>query len=199
MSTGPDFEAAKQFVFSELEKLDKSLLYHGRHHTFEDVLPTSIRLCKEENLDEDQTLIVKTAALFHDVGFLDYYEKNEPKGVERAKVALPKFGYNSEQIEKVAECIMATQLPQSPGDNILARIVCDSDLSHVGTNLFFIKSEYLRLELCLIKNIDVSPRKWTEGNLKFLNDHKYFTDSAKRVLQPQKEKNYQLSKELLGL
>jgi uncharacterized protein len=199
MTTHPDFEGAKKLVFAQLEALDKNLLYHGRHHTFEYVVPASLILSKEEGLDEEQTLIVKTAALFHDVGFLDQYDKNEPRGVERAKQELPKFGYSEKQIEEISKCIMATQLPQSPGDNILAQIVCDSDLYHVGTNKYFHNSEGLRLELCAIKGIEISQRKWAEGNIKFLEGHTYFTNSAKRLFQPVKDKNLQETKELLGL
>jgi uncharacterized protein len=197
--TTPDFERAKQLVFKQLDALDPNLFYHGKHHTVDYVLPASLILSKEQGLTEEQTLIVKTAALFHDVGFLDQYEKNEPQGVERAKAALPDLGYSSEQIEEISKCIMATQLPQSPGENILAQIVCDSDLYHAGTNKYFLNSESLRLELCAVKSIQISQRKWHEGNIKFLESHTYFTDAAKKLLQPIKEKNLQETKELLGL
>jgi hypothetical protein len=49
----------ENFVFDLLSKLDKNLLYHGRHHTFEDVYPTSKKLCELENLSEEDTSIVK--------------------------------------------------------------------------------------------------------------------------------------------
>jgi len=68
-------------------QLDSNLFYHGIHHTFDDVLPNSIRIIQEMShlLTEEDTLIVKTViALYHDTGFLDQYDKNEPKGCERA-------------------------------------------------------------------------------------------------------------------
>lgn len=64
----PDFEGAQSLVYSQLQNLDKNLYYHGIHHTFDDVLPNAIKLCKAENLSEEETLIVKTSALFHDTG-----------------------------------------------------------------------------------------------------------------------------------
>jgi uncharacterized protein len=63
-------------------------------------------LSKEENISEEDTLLVKTAALFHDTGFLDQYEKNEPQGCDRARKYLPQCGYSSEQIEKICVMIM---------------------------------------------------------------------------------------------
>ena len=95
MSVEVDFVKVKQFVWTQLEELDKNLFYHGRHHTFEDVLPMAEQLAKQEGLNDQQALIVKTAALYHDTGFLDRYDKNEPCGVERAKKYLPQFGFET--------------------------------------------------------------------------------------------------------
>lgn len=148
-----NFENVKALVWQQLESLDKNLFYHGRHHTFDDVLPTAIEIGKAENLTEEQLLIVSTAALYHDTGFLDQYEKNEPMGVERARQQLPQFGYvfkfifiitnsyTQDQIDQIAACIMATQVPQQPASNILAQVVCDADLAHLGKDTYFLRGK----------------------------------------------------------
>lgn len=191
-----DFESLKKFVWNELEKLDKRLWYHGRHHTFEDVLPNAEMLAKLENCTESEILLIKTAALFHDTGFLDQYDKNEPFGCERARKALPNFGFDSESIESVCEMIMATQLPQNP-KNKLAQIVCDADLGHLGMDHCLVRAEGLKLEVEQMKGIKTTIRQWKAGDLKFYENHKYFTDSARKVLQPRKEQTIQEERDFL--
>lgn len=89
-----NFEAVKKHVWDLLEKLDPNLyFYHSRDHTFVDVLPAAIELGKQEGISEEEMLLVSTAALYHDVGYLDVYEKNEPFGAKRAREELPSFGY----------------------------------------------------------------------------------------------------------
>ncbi|KAF0973972.1 hypothetical protein FDP41_006903 [Naegleria fowleri] len=188
-----NYEGVYRLVHEQLQALDKDLFYHNIGHTFEDVLPASILLAKEEGLNEEDLLIVKTAALFHDTGYLDQYSKNEPKGCERARQYLPQFGYSEEQIEKVCKCIMATMVPQNPGDCRLCQIVCDADLGHLGTDLYFLKSECLRLELERVYKKPIAPRDWHISNLDFLQKHQYFTNAAKKLMQPVKEQNYKLN------
>ena len=139
----------------------------------------------------------KTAALFHDTGFLDVYAKNEPQGCERARKYLPQFGYSPDQIETICKCIMATQLPQSPGDCKLSQVLCDADLGHLGTDLYFLKSESLRLELSRVHKKPITPLDWNVSNLEFLQKHNYFTKSANRLLKPVKENNLELNKKLV--
>lgn len=191
------FDKVKEQVYHDLGNLDKRLYYHGRHHTFDDVVPTAEMLCKEEKLTEEETLLVKTAALFHDTGFLDQYDKNEPFGCERARKLLPSYGYNDKQIDHICEMIMATQMPQNPKDK-LAQIVCDADLGHLGQDRCFFRAEGLRLELDLIKGIKSTIREWNERNLVFYEKHHYWTDSAKRLLQKRKEKTIQEVKDFLA-
>ena len=135
--------------------------------------------------------------MFHDTGYLDQYPKNEPFGADRARKYLPQFGYTQDQIDRICKCIMATQVPQNPGDCLLCQIICDADLAHLGTDLYFLKSESLRLELERVNKKPFPPREWHISNLDFLTKHTYFTKSAKKTLQPIKEQNYILNQKLV--
>lgn len=191
------FDKVKEVVYQDLRGLDKRLYYHGIHHTFDDVLPCAEMLAKEEKLSDEETLLVKTAALFHDTGFLDQYEKNEPQGCERARKLLPKYDYSEKQIDQICDMIMATQMPQNPKDK-LAQVVCDADLGHLGQEQCITRGEALRLELKLMKGLNPTLREWNERNLVFYEKHHYWTDSAKRILQEKKEKNIQEVKDFLA-
>lgn len=84
-------------------------------------------------------------------------------------------------------------VPQNPGDCRLCQIVCDADLGHLGTDLYFLKSECLRLELERVYKKPIAPRDWHISNLDFLQKHQYFTNAAKKLMQPVKEQNYKLN------
>ncbi|CEO98698.1 HD domain-containing protein [Plasmodiophora brassicae] len=189
----PDFEGAYRLVHGQLLALPPTLSYHSIHHTFQDVLPCCIQLAQEEGLTPERTLLVKTAALFHDTGFLDQYDKNEPFGVERARKYLPQFGYSPQQIDEIAKIIMVTECigpgHQDPGDDICCRIMCDADMYSIGSDCYFHRAEGLRLEIMRVKKKVLPARDWHIRNLDMVKNHHFFTESAERILGPVKRQN----------
>jgi len=170
------FEEARIFLLNKLEnELPPELIYHNINHTRE-VLANAEELAVMENITGDELLILKTAALFHDAGFLQVYEGHEDISCQLATSLLPQFDYTDENIRKICRLIKATQIPQHPLD-IKAEILCDSDLYYLGTNDYTANAENLFLEL--EKSGQIKSRgEWTERQIKFLEDHKYFTRSA---------------------
>jgi len=190
----PDFEGAKSYILGRLEKeLSQNLFYHGVHHTRDDVLLAFERLSEIEGVSEEDLLLGKTAALYHDVGYLEQYAKNEPIGVRIARETLPGFGYAPNQIERVGEVIMATQLQMVDGKliqipdkkDLLQMIMCDADLDSLGRPDFYITGENL------------SPAQWFPVQLAFQESHSYFTNAAHRLRNEGKQKNIRELLELL--
>jgi predicted metal-dependent HD superfamily phosphohydrolase len=130
---------------------------------------------------------LKTAALFHDAGFIHSYESNEPIGANLAKEMLPNFGYTEEQIQQVIELIGATKIPQNP-KNHLEEIMCDSDLDYLGRDDFYPIAETLKKELVEFGKIDGDQKSWIEMNINFLSKHQYFTQSSRNRRGPEKQK-----------
>ena len=203
--TTPDFESAKEYVFRRLEtELSSKLFYHGVHHTRDDVLPAFERLSELEGVSEEDLVIGRTAALYHDVGYLEQYAKNEPIGVRIARETLPGFGYAPNQIERVGEVIMATQLQMVAGkliqvpdrNDLLQMIMCDADLDTLGRDDWFSISESLRRELKEY-GIYQTPRQWAVGSLDFQENHSYFTNAAQRLRNEGKQRNITELKDLL--
>eukprot|EP00761_Pharyngomonas_kirbyi_P013597 gb/GECH01013626.1/.p1 GENE.gb/GECH01013626.1/~~gb/GECH01013626.1/.p1 ORF type:complete len:202 (+),score=53.05 gb/GECH01013626.1/:1-606(+) len=197
MITSDDLEQVKTYVSQLLNGLPQDLYYHGKSHTMKDVYPACVQLGREEGISEKELLLVATAALFHDTGFLDQYDKNEPFGAQRARDKLPDFGYTSDQIDIICQCIMATQMPQNP-QNHLQKILCDADLGHLGTDNCFERAESLRQELNQRKGLDITADKWLKSNITFFEDHNYWTDAAKKLLKPKKEENLAKMKKQLN-
>lgn len=181
------FEAAKEYILNRLKKeLPKDLYYHGIHHTM-DVCGAVDQLAMAEQINGEELLLLKTAAVFHDSGFLRQYLNNEPIAVLIAAEKLPSFGYSPEQIKKVGDIILSTCVPQQPSNHI-QQIMCDADLDYLGRDDFFEISETLKQEWFAYGLIQ-SDEEYNEKQLRFFQDHHYFTSTARRIREPKKQQH----------
>ncbi|MEP6846644.1 MAG: HD domain-containing protein, partial [Panacibacter sp.] len=75
------FEKIKHKVLKQLEEhLPADLTYHNAAHTA-DVLQQVQRIAEWEGITGEQELmLLKIAALFHDIGFLTVYQNHEEEG-----------------------------------------------------------------------------------------------------------------------
>jgi len=168
-----DYSASKAFILDKLERnLPTDLYYHGLHHT-RDVLATTQVLCEEEKIDAHNTILLKTAALYHDAGFLRHHFNHEVLGCEIVREYLPEFGYTKTDIEKICGMIMSTKIPQSPKNN-LEKILCDADLDYLGRSDFKLIGDTLYKELKAYEVIDTEER-WNRMQVHFLEKHRFFT------------------------
>jgi predicted metal-dependent HD superfamily phosphohydrolase len=170
------FKSIKQPILSRLEKeLDPKLGYHNLSHTL-DVLEQAVAIAKKEKItDKHDLLLLKTAAVFHDSGFLFVYKGHEEKGCEIATESLKEL-FSDADIKKVCGMIMATKIPQTP-HNLLEQIICDADLDYLGRNDFEPISKNLYKEFITFKIIpdDVI---WDHIQIKFFEMHHYFTTTS---------------------
>lgn len=176
------------------EKLPEGLYYHGIHHTI-DVTNSAEEIAREEGVEGEDLFLLKTAALFHDAGFVQEYVKNEKIGVTYAREVLPKYGYTSRQIDIIDGIIMATEIPQNPKTH-LEMIMCDADLDYLGREDFYEISESLKKELIAFGKIQ-GDKQWDQMQIPFLEKHVYFTETNKRRRQPNKLKRIEEIKQKL--
>lgn len=174
------FEKAYSFLIEKLQSgLPSYLHYHNADHTKE-VLAATERIAKAEEISERDLTIVKTAALFHDSGFLETYSDHEEISCDMAKKWLPQFGYAADEIEEICLLIMATKIPQEPKSK-LAQILCDADLYYMGTDKYFVNADKLYKELHeagFVKDRE----EWRKDEIKFVESHHYFTNTAQKKL-----------------
>lgn len=190
-----NYRRAEKFILKQLEdNLPANLHYHSIQHT-KDVCAAVERLALMERIEGDDIFLLKTAALYHDAGFIKQYAQNEIFGAEMARKVLPKFGYTEKQIDKICELIMATRVPQQP-KNHLEEIICDADLDYLGRDDFHPIAEKLKKEL-MERNFIKTDKEWDELQIKFLEAHRYFTKSAIRLRREKKMKYVEEIKERL--
>lgn len=170
------FTSIKQPILSCLEReLDPRLGYHNLSHTL-DVLKQAEKIARQEGIDDNHDLLLlKTAAVFHDSGFLFVYTGHEEKGCEIASEDL-KNVFSEDDIKKICGMIMATKIPQTP-HTVLEQIICDADLDYLGRKDFEPISSHLYKEFITFKIIPDNCI-WDHIQIKFFESHHYFTKTA---------------------
>ena len=190
----PDlFTNIKEPILSRLKiELDPRLGYHNLAHTL-DVVEQAEAIAKQEDVnDQHELLLLKTAAVFHDSGFLLVYKNHEEKRCEIASEALKNI-FNEEDNKKICGMIMATKIPQTP-HTLLEQIICDADLDYLGRNDFEPISRNLYKEFIAFKIIpeDII---WDHIQIKFFESHHYFTGTSIRKRNEKKLKHLNILKE----
>jgi len=176
----------EEYVLSKLEEgLPDNLYYHNVKHTIDVVTQVEL-IGRSEGVNDEDMLILKTAALFHDMGHLINYDTHEEESVKLARKLLPEYHYNPDQIERICRLIQVTQMPPQP-TNLLEEIMCDADLDYLGRTDFVPVSINLYKELAERKKID-SLLEWNHMQIKFIEKHQYFTKTAQKLREVNKKK-----------
>jgi uncharacterized protein len=192
----PDFEAARRYALQRLEtELDPRLTYHTIAHTRDDVLPAAERLAAHEGITGADLLLLRTAALYHDIGFTVRREDHELASIHIAEQVLPGFGYAPAQLDEITTIILATRLPQSPRSQ-LARFLADADLDLLGRADFFEFNRALRAELAAFGR-PMSDVEWYRNQLAFISRYHYWTNAARSLRGPGKAENTARLQQLL--
>ena len=189
------FSDLQEIILDKLEReLPSYLFYHNYKHTI-DVVSQVELIGIGEGVNDSEMLLLKTAGLFHDSGHVIGYDNHEDLGVEIAKKMLPNFKYSAKQIEKICELIMATKLPPQP-KTLLEKIMCDADLDYLGRSDFIPVSNTLYEELKAQDKItDINT--WNKIQVKFISNHQYFTDTANKLREVNKQKQIERIKNLI--
>lgn len=191
-----NFDGAKSFILRKLEgELKPNLYYHDIDHTL-DVYHSVERIAKLEKVSNEESLLIKTAALYHDSGMLRTYIGHEEASCNIARETLPRFDFSDKQIEVICKMIMTTKLPQSASEK-LEMILCDADLDYLGREDFYMISHRLKLEWNLLNVNPTSLKEWYALQVKFLEGHTYFTKSVINSRTKGKQKNLEQIKELI--
>lgn len=184
----PDFEGARDYALKRLEKeLAPTLSYHSLWHTRDEVTIHVERIARQEGLIGEALMLVRTAAYFHDIGFVRQTANHESLSANIAAQVLPSFGYGVAHIQIICGIIMATRVPQRP-ENRLEEILADADLDVLGRADFRVRNHALRAELAAA-GLSTTDRAWYSSQLHFLQSHRYFTAAQREARDAQKQLN----------
>jgi class 3 adenylate cyclase len=179
------FSDLEELIMTKLDKgLPKNLYYHNVKHTIDVMVQTEI-LAISERVTREEMLLLKTASLFHDTGFLIGYDDHEFLSIKMAKDILPQYMYSEEQIAVICDLIFVTKLPPVPR-NKLEMIMCDADLDYLGRNDFIPVSQNLFREMYERGKIR-SIEEWNRQQYSFISQHNYFTETAQKIREVNKQ------------
>lgn len=181
-----DFDGLRSMILNKMKaELSDDLIYHSYEHTL-DVEQAVLRYAELEGLSEEEIFLVRTAALFHDTGFLLKYHDNELIGAQLAQKYLPMFGYSTEDVQTIGEIILSTSYEIEP-KNQMERVMSDADHDYLG------RADYHHVFKKLLKELEyhgkkLNEREQLEVQIEYLsNKHQYYTTTALNLRQPGKE------------
>lgn len=169
-------------------RMPPEIVFHTLEHT-EDVVEASSRMADFYQVPEEDRLVLLLAAWFHDVGYsTGTAEGHEDVSVEMARQFLESRHVDSTIVHKVASCIQATRMPQSPITQI-EKILCDADLYHLAAEDFKARNQLLKQERENLLGQKIPKKVWRKNNESFLGNHQYMTDYGRDMLEPKKQEN----------
>ena len=178
------------------EKIPDYLTYHDLLHTSY-VAEQAKLIGQATGLSKEEMNIVLAATWFHDSGFTVSTSDHEKESQKIARDYLSSKGASSDIIERVLNCIAATKMPQNPGDDILAQVVCDADMSYLAEDFYLDRTALLRQEWNNISHEKMSKRAYWEETTEMFKNQKYFTKYGEKNLSPGKENNFQKIQKIL--
>jgi uncharacterized protein len=185
----PNLQQARLYAVQRLEReLPSALTYHCLAHTLEGVVPAVERLAALEGVNGENLPLLRTAAYYHDLGFVERSDGHEAISARLAAEVLPRFGYSAAQIDVIRGIILATRYPFEPHDHFES-IMVDADLDVLGRNDFWLRNHALRVEREALAGQRSTDEEWFGSQLAFMHAHHYFTAGAQSLRQAHKQRH----------
>ena len=175
-----DFIHMRKNILNILKaSLPDEVAYHDLSHTL-NVEKSVTRYAKLEGLNEDEIIILQTAALYHDAGFILTNKDNEEFAANLASIHLPKFGYKEDIISEIISIIHSTN-HNKPKKTLLQKIMSDADHDYFGRADYYSVANRLRTEMANY-GLEMTDKEWIEYQLNYLEGkHRFYTETAKNI------------------
>jgi adenylate cyclase len=166
-------------IFEDLlNHLPASLYFHGPGYAKKVYNQTNL-LCRSEEIEQEDCLLVRTAALMLFTGLSQDYQNFENRSAVICRQILPDFKYTESQIDKVCNLILAAKMPFNP-ENRLEKILIDARMDYLG------KPDYTEQIKLLYKELKeagskINGQQFKKQQLELLFEFQYFTVAAQRM------------------
>jgi predicted metal-dependent HD superfamily phosphohydrolase len=178
--------------------IPKEYVYHDLAHT-QEVVQACHEIGTATGLDDLNLELLTIAAWFHDTGYQQGPENHEQRSAANARDFLTSTNHLIQYIPVIEAIILATKLPQKPTD-LLQKIICDADLSHLGSKTYWDRTAKVRQEIVITQHKTMTEKEWVDFELTFMLGHRYHTDIAKELYDARKFKHIvQLRKQKIRL
>ena len=193
----------KEAMLLLAKKLPENLHYHNLNHT-SDVVEHAVAFAERSGLSARDVRLIAIAAAWHDTGFIERRQNNEPIAADLAKVAMERSGcFSKNEIADVVTAILDTQITYETQSGTLVQRamgrlspwLLDADLANFGRKDFFEKTLKVYHE---INDVKVSSPEelnnekgipYLANTVRMLARHTWQTESARDLLQDGKIQN----------
>jgi class 3 adenylate cyclase len=163
-------------VFEKFEKEIPSKLYFHNIDRMRDIYNMVDLFGRAEGLSDEEKLLLRTAAILQDVGYLWDYENHEDRSINFSRELLPGYKYSQEQIDKIVELIDVTKRMRKP-QNKSEEILLDADMNYLA------RADYVTLNDAHFKEMHElgkvnSKEEWNNMQVVLLSNHKFYTQVA---------------------
>jgi len=166
-------------VFQDiLASLPESLTFH-RVEFAKKVYNQSFLLCRSEEIEQEDRLLVRTAALMLYTGLTHDYQNFENRSSVICREILPEFYYSERQIDQICNLILATKSPFDP-NNRLEKILIDAKMEYLGRPDYSDQIKLLYQELRQV-GLKINGQQFKKQQLELLYDFQFHTVAARRM------------------
>lgn len=170
------------------DTLSHQYTYHNFNHTLR-VVNGLEEILTHETVTPHEADLLRYAAWFHDVGYINSWEGHEERGAQIAQTYLLENGVAHDDVLTVMQLIRATKLDYTP-ENDLECIIKDADFSHFSDDNYVETSNLLKKEIEQLCCKSFTRLEWLEQNRDvMLYKHRYYTAYTQQNWQPNKQKN----------
>jgi hypothetical protein len=153
------------------------------------------------NLGGQELKLAHLAAWFTELGFSEDHRNYQGKSVKLAREYFRTKKLDDGVFEKLEECILSTRVPQQPV-SVISQLICDATMYHLAEKDSLQLAESLRNEFAAVAQVEYSDEEWINEYIKMINNHFYFTRTAREIFQKRKEKTlaaFQAKREMVRL
>jgi len=158
-----------------------NMYFHNVKHALDVCMQVEI-LSQSENVTDEDVLLLKTAALMHDIGYTISYENDiSHVSEEIAREFLPTFQYKPFQIDRICKLIKAANYESIPKDIV-------EEVMHDANYIYFGQDNYIEITMSLLRELEehtisVNRTQWFKTRIHKLQNHKYYTQTAKNMIK----------------
>jgi adenylate cyclase len=166
----------EEVIFEKLGKELPENLYFHNVDRMKEIYNLVDLFGRAEGLTDDENLLLRTAALLHDIGYIWSYDNHEDSSITFTRELLPKYKYSQEQIDKIIEFIEVTKGMRKPVDKA-EEILLDADLNYLA------RADFVTLNDLFFKELNErgkaqSKTEWNNMQIVLLSNHKFYNRVA---------------------
>ena len=185
----------EEYVESMMADVTSNMFFHNYKHSI-DVFEQVGLLAHAENIGDEDKLLLKTAALMHDIGFAISYDDVRVLSEDITRESLPLFQYHPKQIDMVCRLMNASHYESVP-NGILEEIIHDAHQMYLG------RADYITKTMGLYReqtehNIPEPKTEWLKNQISRLTNHKFYTHSAKSLVKVSVDQQIATTKKFLA-